>query len=309
MTHQTDKYVVALSGGRDSVALLHYLHGQGKVVAAVHIHHGLQEVADEWVAFCQALCDRIGILLHVKKVQLDAKRVGTEAAARQARYDILVKYAKQYHAGLAVGHHKDDQEETILYQFLRGTGLAGLIGLREYREMYGITMYRPLLSWTRRDITEYCQAHQLAWVDDPTNTDADAYSRNYIREVLPTLKARLPTVSSALQRISKVAQDSLELLDELAQLDYGQDFEPGLQTRRITHLSTKRQRNVWRYWLQTQHPSALYDEGQLQEWIRQSKTPQPKSWFTKTHTFHFKKGIVSCAPTQNPKPATNLSQG
>jgi tRNA(Ile)-lysidine synthase len=253
----------------------------------------LQEIADDWVVFCQTLCDNLGIALHVHRVNLNAKGIGTEAAARDARYKILFEHARQYNASLAVGHHKNDNEETILYQLLRGTGLAGLVGLRPNRMMGEVNVARPLVEWTRDDITLYCEQHQLPWVEDPTNTDTDAYSRNYIRDLLPQIKARIPTVSSALQRISKVAEDSLELLDDLAILDYKEPFFDSLQTRRITQLSIKRQRNVWRYWLATQHPTLRYDEGQLQEWIRQTHTPQPKTWKNKSHSFTFKKGLVS----------------
>lgn len=287
-----DKYVVALSGGRDSVALLHYLHSQGKVVAAVHIHHGLQAVADEWLIFCQELCESLGVPFYARKVQLNPGRQGVEAAAREARYSILLDYARQYNAKLAIGHHRDDHEETILLQLLRGTGLQGLRGIKQETIREHVTITRPLLAWSREEITQYCLQHQLTWVEDPSNQDTDAYSRNFIRQLLPQLKERFTTVSAALQRISLVATDSLELLDDLAKLDYGQPFGPALNVRNFNYLPHKRQRNVWRMWLQTYHPAVLYDERQLQEWMRMTITPTPKSASTKTHTIHFKKGWV-----------------
>lgn len=288
MWYNSRMTIVAFSGGRDSVALLHYLHTQGRVTAAVHVHHGLQSIADEWVLFAQSFCQQYHIPLHVEYVNIDKNTVGIEAAAREARYEKLIFWAKHYHCSISTGHHADDNDETIIHQLLRGTGLKGLAGIQTRSLRDGVVLERPLLHWRKADMTAYCVAHDLPWIEDPSNTNGDDYARNYIRQLLPTLTERFPTVPKALERIRHVSQDSLDLLDDLARIDLQTD-QKTLSIKPLLALSDSRQRNAWRYWLQMNYPSLRYGDNQLKEWMKKCQKPDPKSWVHEGYTFTFKK--------------------
>ncbi|HEX5128914.1 MAG TPA: tRNA lysidine(34) synthetase TilS, partial [Usitatibacter sp.] len=140
---------VGFSGGLDSTVLLHlfaeHAEATGRKVSALHVHHGLSPNADTWVRFCERFCANHGVPLAVEHVRVDKDATGgVEAAARMARYAL---YAARPEPFIALGHHLDDQAETVLFQLLRGTGLKGMAAMPELRPLVGgKQLFRPLLT-------------------------------------------------------------------------------------------------------------------------------------------------------------------
>ncbi len=190
---------VALSGGVDSVVLLHKLRDVPGI-SALHVHHGLSPNADAWAAFCRKLCRRLGVPLRVYKVKVQREGQGLEAAARKARYEA---FAKADAERIALAHHLDDQAETVLMNLLRGTGLKGARGMLPESGYRGKILWRPLLELSRDEIVAYARAHALDWVEDESNTN-EAFTRNFIRRrVGPLLGERFPAWKKSLARAAR----------------------------------------------------------------------------------------------------------
>ncbi len=174
------KYVVAVSGGVDSVSLLHVLRNlpDSKLMVA-HFDHGMRDdsVADR--AFVQRLALEHGLPFTYANGRLGP--AASEATARQARYDFLEKVRREYDAqAIVTAHHQDDALETAIINLLRGTGRKGLSALDDHPQLR-----RPLLAVPKRDVMAYAQANGLQWREDSTNDD-QAYLRNYVRHrILP----------------------------------------------------------------------------------------------------------------------------
>ncbi len=187
---------VALSGGVDSVVLLHRLKDR-RGICAVHVHHGLSPNADAWAAFCRKLCSDWGVPLTVRKVKVVRGAQGVEAAAREARYAIFKKHKAPT---IALAHNLDDQAETVLMNLLRGAGLRGAAGMQALSRLGGKQFVRPLLGVSRAEILAYARSHRLEWVEDESNAD-EALTRNFVRRRLgPLIEARFPQWKRALAR-------------------------------------------------------------------------------------------------------------
>lgn len=201
-----DAVLVALSGGLDSVVLLHLLRFLVEdwqlELGAAHFDHRMRpgsEADAEWVA---ALCRAWGVPLERGAAR---RSLRSEAAARAARYRFLRAAARRRGAGrLTTAHHADDQAETVLFRILRGTGLSGLRGIPARRGR----IVRPLLPFRRAQVEEYAHAAELAWREDPTNRIL-SFARNRIRhEVLPLLEQVTPGATGALLRLAEHARDA-----------------------------------------------------------------------------------------------------
>lgn len=190
--------VCAVSGGRDSMTLLHLLHAlageEGFSLAAAHFDHRLRPTAGRDRTFVLAQCRALGIPCYTGcgDVAAAAKETGRslEDAARQMRYDFLERTADRLGAGrIATAHHRQDNAETLLLNLLRGAGLRGLAGIPPVRGR----IVRPLLEVDRGDIDRYVAEHQLPYVEDETNADPGYARRNRLRlEVLPLLEELSP---------------------------------------------------------------------------------------------------------------------
>src|SRR5512145_2242392 len=193
--------LVGLSGGADSVVLLHLLqqlapHFSWRL-SALHVHHGISPNADAWADFCADLCARHHITLHVERVDIaPLLQHGIEAAARKLRH---AAFAEQSCDFVALAHHADDQAETLLLQLLRGAGVRGASAMAQFAERTGsATVIRPLLHISREEILDYAVTHQLHWMEDESNAD-DSYPRNYLRHrVLPLLGEKFPAYRNTL---------------------------------------------------------------------------------------------------------------
>jgi tRNA(Ile)-lysidine synthase len=198
--------LLALSGGADSVAMLHALielrGAFGYRLAAAHLNHRIRGAeADRDEAFVRELCARLAINLVVERAEsLDAAMPNLEEAAREARHDFLRRTAERLGAKhVALGHHRDDQAETVLLRMLRGAGIAGLSAMDEAGPN---RIVRPMLSLSREDIRAYLHAIGALFVEDSSN-DSAALMRNRIRhELIPTLQDYAPGVGARLAELA-----------------------------------------------------------------------------------------------------------
>ncbi|GAA3535117.1 tRNA lysidine(34) synthetase TilS [Zobellella aerophila] len=250
--------LVAFSGGLDSTVLLaltaRLAREQGRSVRAVHIHHGLQAVADSWPAHCTRVAASLGVVCQTLGVQVTlGPRVSLEAAAREARYRALAGAMRPGEL-LLTGHHQDDQTETLLLALKRGAGVEGLAAMPHIKPFGPGWQLRPLLGWSRRQLERFACIERLSWVTDPSNADS-RFDRNFLRnEVLPGLVARWPAFNQTVARSAELCAEQAELAAELAEQDLPglvQDHRalsiPGLQ-----ELSPARRHNALRHWLQAQ---------------------------------------------------------
>ncbi len=253
---------IAFSGGLDSTVLLHLLahlarHHSLPALSAIHIHHGLQAAADVWPEHCQSVCDALGVSLQVIRVSVQPG-ASLERAAREARYAAFTSLTEADEV-LLTGQHRDDQAETLLFRLMRGAGVRGLSAMPAQRPLGQGTLLRPMLDITRSELEAYARAHQLHWIEDPSNQDRH-FSRNYLRhQVLPLLTARWPQAQASMVRSAAHLREAQSLLDELAQLDLAQastpsEFPwlglPSLELAPLANLSAARQRNALSHWLQ-----------------------------------------------------------
>ncbi len=252
---------VGFSGGLDSTVLLHLLAGLNKreqlpAVKALHVHHGLQSVAESWPAHCQQVCQTLGVALQVIRVQVKSG-ASLEQAARDARYGAFMQHLSVDEV-LLTGQHRNDQVETLLFRLFRGAGLRGLAGMPVSRALGRGHLVRPLLDVSREELEVYAATHGLSWVEDPSNSDS-RFARNYLRnEVLPVIKARWPQADANIARAASHLSEAQQLLDELALVDLAMANTaspfpwinvPSLAFPSLTTLSPARQRNALRHWL------------------------------------------------------------
>lgn len=252
---------VAVSGGRDSTALLHVTlrlaQPHGLHVCALHVHHGLHADADAWAEHLRRQVARWsardqGLSFHMHRVPTSpAPGDSVEAWARRVRYETLTMLARQ--AGcdtVLLAHHRRDQAETVLLQALRGGGPAGLAAMPAEVTRDGIRWLRPWLNQPRERIEHYVRRHRLRYVDDGSNADP-RFARNRLRaEVLPALVSAFPDAEASLARVAWRAQEARACLDELAQWDLQTcTSAAGLQRQPWLRLSPARRANVLRAWL------------------------------------------------------------
>lgn len=254
---------LGLSGGRDSVVLLHCLKSLFTArVRAIHVQHGLSPNEGDWARFCANLCREWGIPLEIAKVTARRAGKGLEAAARTVRYLALREHGAVY---LALAHHRRDQAETLLLNLFRGAGVAGAAAMRHKREMCGMTVLRPLLDVGEAEIAAYAKAHGLVWVEDESNEETH-FRRNFLRlEVLPRLSAVFPAVEANLSRAAGHFAEAQTLLHDLAVLDAARIEE---NAKYFAELSPARQAN-WLRWYLKSAGWGMPDTARLMDALRQ----------------------------------------
>jgi len=201
-----DIVLARISGGPDSVCLLHFLknmeHRWGLVVVACHVHHGLRGAsADRDERFVENLCGKLRVPLFSAKVKAReharAHGLSIEHAARQLRYESFLACARKIGAHkVAVGHHLDDQVETVLLHLLRGSSPAGLAGMPMKRalrkNLEKPLLVRPLMCLSRREVLEYIKNNKLSYVHDESN-ESEYHTRSWLRKkLLPLMEKRQP---------------------------------------------------------------------------------------------------------------------
>lgn len=231
---------VALSGGVDSVVLLHLLKRLQKenpfTLSAIHIHHGLNPAADDWQNFCFALCSEWNIPYCTQKVSVSDTSLGIEAAARKARYRA---FGEEKSPVIALAHHQNDQHETFFLAALRGGGLRALSAMPKERAHLSQSQtkqfWRPLLPFTRQEIEDYARFHQLSWIHDNSNDNTEHYLRNFLRQnTLPELSKRIPHFAQQINASIAALQNDLTLLNEYTAEEYAK-----------LHLNQQWQRHLW----------------------------------------------------------------
>lgn len=218
--------VCAVSGGADSVAMLHGLlrvneiHDCGWRLVVAHLDHQLRPTSAGDADFVGRLAGELKLpfVCEALDVRAAAETTGQsiETTARELRYSFLRRVADSQSAGIvSVAHHADDQAETVLHRILRGAGLAGLAGMPRQRALGdGHALVRPMLGFWKRDIVAYCEAAGLAFREDDTNDDPEAATRNRIRhELIPLIEGAInPQVGRALVQLAEQATRAQEVI-------------------------------------------------------------------------------------------------
>ena len=259
--------LVGLSGGLDSIVLLHglqLLQQQGELPftpRAIHINHGLHPNAAQWAQYCEAICQGWNVPFSTSELDLltrlsatgDKAITGIEKTARDGRYTVFAAHLAPGEA-LLLAHHRDDQMETMLLRLLRGAGPKGLAGIPRTRALGEGFLWRPLLEVDRAALLAYAKAHSLRWIDDESNADQQ-FDRNYLRHaVLPLLETRWPGYRESWSKSAALLGEAAELLEALAESDLQRlrmDVANELPIAGITALSPARRRNLLRHWLLT----------------------------------------------------------
>ncbi|MBR7059194.1 MAG: tRNA lysidine(34) synthetase TilS [Neisseriaceae bacterium] len=278
---------IALSGGLDSVVLLHLLcslrNRHHINLSALHVHHGLQKVADDWVIFCKKLCHQYQVPLRVEYVSLNSNSsLGIEGEARNKRYQ---KFSGSAASVIAIAHHLDDQIETFFLSLLRGGGVRGMSAMPVTRNFNHKTLWRPLLQFSRKQLEEYAQIHNLPYVQDPSNNDTN-YLRNWLRhELLPQLDRRINSFQSHIEANIRSMQKSLSTIDEIAKNDLSNicPFDEVLNVNRWRELSLSRREEVLHQFIK-KHVSGSVNTHLLQD------ISQHLFWQTKQHYWQLSDG-------------------
>ena len=231
---ESQDFLIAVSGGRDSMALLYLMLEAGLKFSVAHLDHGIRQDSGLDASFLQEVCAKLEISFFTERVnipEIAAKRKwGIEEAARKIRYSFLTRVAKKISSSaILTAHHLEDNAETILMQLLRGTARATGIAVRRDR------ILRPLLEISKTELENYLLERGLTWHEDSSNTDTK-YTRNWIRLSLrPKLLERYPHAFQSLSRYGILARDEDEFLEEMtAQIPSWADLsrEPKVLQRR-----------------------------------------------------------------------------
>src|SRR5699024_7550949 len=246
---EADKTVlVGVSGGPDSMALLHFLKEENEInglhIIAVGVDHQLREDASEQdMLYVEAQCERWDIPFIKKKVDVTAYKqtykVGTQVAARTLRYEVFTEVMKEYEADyLALGHHGDDQIETMLMGLMRTTSIQGLKGIPYTRHFATGMIIRPLLPLTKEEIETYCEFHRIQPRIDESNFVTDD-TRNELRlDVVPTLKEKNHRLHQTVQQLSETIQEDESFLMEQAMKAMKDVVQINEKKREVTILLT-----------------------------------------------------------------------
>lgn len=208
------KYLVALSGGADSVCLLLKMIEEGRSVEAVHCNFHLRgDESDRDEAFVVSLCERLGVPLH--RVHFDTReyaalhKVSIELAARELRYRYFEQLRRDIGAeAIMVAHHRDDNVETVLMNLVRGTGIRGMAGIRPVNGH----ILRPLLDMSRQDIEDYLEKKGETYVTDSTNLEDDATRNKFRHHVIPLLQSLNPKASENIHSTSRHIAEAEKIL-------------------------------------------------------------------------------------------------
>jgi tRNA(Ile)-lysidine synthase len=220
-----NKYIIAgISGGADSLCLLHILHRMNIKTVAVYVNHGLRDEAAQDGLHVRRICNQWNIPFQLVSINVQEfsqeNKIPVEEASRILRYQSLFSIADTENAdAVAVAHHADDQVETILMHLLRGSGLSGLRGMPEKNEQHAwhssIPLVRPLLSTWKKDIENYCLENKIESIQDQTNFDTTFFRNRLRHELIPELETYNAGIKQGLLRMGKILQDDFDYLDLL----------------------------------------------------------------------------------------------
>ena len=225
-----DKLVLGVSGGPDSIAMLNILNEikmDEKIdlnfnIVVAHINHMIRREAVEDEKFVQDFCKKKNIEFYSKSIDVqklaNTNKIGTEEAGRNARYEFFDEILKKTKSNkVAIAHNKNDKAETIIMNFMRGSGISGLKGIEEKRGKY----IRPLIECERIEIEDYCEKNNLQPRVDKTNFENE-YTRNKIRNiVIPYVKREFnPNIINTLDRLSELVKEEEEYIEKQVKKSY-----------------------------------------------------------------------------------------
>ena len=243
--------VIALSGGIDSVVLLHFLnsHYPGNI-RAVHINHNLSKHSKDWSLFCKELCHKQGV--EFKSIDVNIKTSSNvEENARKKRYNSL-KSELSKNEVLCTAHHQEDQSETFLLQLFRGSGVAGLASMPKMKSFADTFLYRPFLNISKQLIVDYATKYNLDWVEDDSNINLN-FKRNLLRlEFIPKLESGFEGVIKNISRSAYHQSEALKLINDLAEIDiekFNLVINHKIQVLPLIQLPERRVANVLRYYI------------------------------------------------------------
>lgn len=223
LIQENDKIVIGVSGGPDSICLLHILNGLKEKlnfeIVVAHINHMIRKEAEEETQYVKNFCDKLGIKCYIKRIDVidksNKEKIGTEEAGRKARYDFFEEVLNIVNANkIATAHNENDNAETVLMNIFRGAGTSGLKGIEPIRDNKYI---RPIIECERSEIEEYCRVNKLQPKIDKTNFE-NVYTRNKIRNVLiPEIKKEFnPNIIESLNKLSILARQENNFIQEYA---------------------------------------------------------------------------------------------
>ena len=227
LIEKNDKVVIGVSGGPDSICLLHLLYSIKKElkfeIVVAHINHQIREVADSETESVKDFCKNLGIECFVKKENITElakeQKKGTEEVGRQVRYDFFEDVAQKTNSNkIATAHNSNDRAETVILNILRGSGISGLKGIEAMRDNKYI---RPLIFTKREKIEEYCQENNLNPKIDESNME-NIYNRNKVRNIIiPYIEKEFnKNIIQTINRLSDVATEENEFLQKLTEEQY-----------------------------------------------------------------------------------------
>jgi tRNA(Ile)-lysidine synthase len=274
-------FTVALSGGVDSVVLLHLMHAlkneqPALSLTAIYVNHGLSACANDWQQFCETLSAQLNIKFMAAEVNIKVQsRTSLEAQARDARYHALdtLSPAKSI---ILLGQHLNDQIETFLLRLKRGSGLKGLGAMHQSRVLNsGKRCFRPLLTIKRSEIEAFAAQFNITHITDDSNSD-DRFDRNFLRShVVPVLSERFKGFEHCTARSIALLQQQQQLLDEYTQADLRVcvNLQNALNIEKLVCFSHARIANILRYWL-GMFTQIMPSQKQLAQIIQQATTAQ-----------------------------------
>jgi len=244
---ESTRVLVGYSGGLDSTALLFIASRvvPAAQLCALHINHNLQSMAEEWESHCRQQAQALGVKFNSVHVYPND---ASENAAREARYSVFESTLGPGDL-LLLGHHMDDQAETLLMRLFRGAGARGLSGIPQRRQLGVGSILRPLLATTRDSLESIVKSAGLSWVEDPSNRDP-RYLRNWIRQSLgPALSQCWPDWVSRLSESAELMSESAKLHRALALVDADGQFSNPLKIPFELAKEPERLANLIYYWL------------------------------------------------------------
>jgi len=243
--------VIALSGGIDSVVLLHFLnsHYPGNI-RAIHINHNLSKHSKDWSLFCKELCRQQRIEFKSIDININTSS-NIEENARKKRY-LSLKSELSKNEVLCTAHHQEDQSETFLLQLFRGSGVAGLASMPKMKNFADSFLYRPLLNVSKQLIIEYASKYNLDWVEDDSNNNIN-FKRNLLRlQLIPQLESSFDGLIKNISRSAYHQSEALKLMHDLAEIDiekFNLVINHRIQVLPLTQLPSRRIANVLRYYI------------------------------------------------------------